>query len=183
MRDIPCLNTNEGFKMKVNVVNKKDLTADQEEVLERFMDFQDAMIEKDFEKLNEIICDNYTLTHMSGKTQTKEEFIDEIMDGTLNYYKSTIDNPDQILSYHDAATMTVPVPKYFYMCLLAVKNNQYKAIGFWTEHVNVAESYDYTHYARSIKEIEQLTGIDFFANLPDKTEISIENAYAESAWK
>ena len=81
-------------KMKVNVVNKKDFTADQEEVLERFMDFQDAMIEKDSDKLNEIICDNYTLTHMSGKTQTKEEFIDEIMDGTLNYYKSTIDNPD-----------------------------------------------------------------------------------------
>ena len=40
------------------------------------------------------ICDNYTLTHMSGKTQTKQEFIDEIMDGTLNYYKSTINNPD-----------------------------------------------------------------------------------------
>ena len=94
MRDIPCLNTNEGFKMKVNVVNKKDFTADQEEVLERFMDFQDAMIEKDSDKLNEIICDNYTLTHMSGKTQTKQEFIDEIIDGTLNYYKSTIDNPD-----------------------------------------------------------------------------------------
>lgn len=80
--------------MKVNVVNKKNLTADQEEVLERFMDFQHAMIEKDSDKLNEIICDNYTLTHMSGKTQTKQEFIDEIMDGTLNYYKSTIDNPD-----------------------------------------------------------------------------------------
>lgn len=46
------------------------------------------------EKLNEIICDNYTLTHMSGKTQTKQEFIDEIMDGTLNYYKSTINDPD-----------------------------------------------------------------------------------------
>lgn len=94
MQDIPCLNTDEGFKMKVSVVNKKDLTVDQEEILERFMDFQDAMIEKDSDKLNEIICDNYTLTHMSGKTQTKQEFIDEIMDGTLNYFKSTIDNPD-----------------------------------------------------------------------------------------
>ena len=83
-----------GIKMKVSVVNKKNLSADQDEVLERFMDFQDAMIEKDSDKLNEIICDNYTLTHMSGKTQTKQEFIDEIMDGTLNYFKSTIDNPD-----------------------------------------------------------------------------------------
>ena len=80
--------------MNVSVINKRNLTDIQEDVLERFMDFQEAMIEKNLEKLNEIICDNYTLTHMSGKTQTKQEFIDEIMDGTLNYYKSTINNPD-----------------------------------------------------------------------------------------
>lgn len=80
--------------MDVSVVNKRNLTDIQEEVLERFMAFQQAMIEKNPEKLNEIISDSYTLTHMSGKTQTKQEFIDEIMDGTLNYYKSTIDNPD-----------------------------------------------------------------------------------------
>ena len=80
--------------MKVDVINKKDLTEGQKEVLERFIAFQEAMIVKDSEKLNEIICDNYTLTHMSGRTQTKQEFIYEIMDGTLNYYKSAIDNPD-----------------------------------------------------------------------------------------
>ena len=51
------------------------------------------MIEKDFDKLDEILNDNYTLTHMSGKIQTKHEYINEIMDGTLNYYKSTINNP------------------------------------------------------------------------------------------
>lgn len=80
--------------MNVSVINKRNLTDIQEDVLERFMAFQEAMIEKNLEKLNEIICDNYTLTHMSGKTQTKQEFIDEIMYGTLNYYKSTINNPD-----------------------------------------------------------------------------------------
>lgn len=79
--------------MTVTVVNNKDLTAEEEEVLERFIEFQKAMIEKDSAKLNEIIDDNYTLTHMSGKTQTKQEYIDEIMDGTLNYYESIIDNP------------------------------------------------------------------------------------------
>ena len=30
---------------------------------------------------------NLTFTHMSGKKQTREEFIGEIMDGTLNYFK------------------------------------------------------------------------------------------------
>lgn len=80
--------------MNVFVINKKDITPLQEKILERFVDFQQAMIDKDFEKLNEIISDEYILTHMSGKTQTKQEFIDEIMDGTLNYYKTTIDNPN-----------------------------------------------------------------------------------------
>ena len=79
--------------MKVTVVNKKNLSPIQEEVLKRFIDFQEAMIKKDFDKLDEILNDNYTLTHMSGKTQSKQEYINEIMDGTLNYYKSTIDNP------------------------------------------------------------------------------------------
>lgn len=78
---------------KVSVKNKKEMTKQEEEVLERFKEFQKAMIEKDYSKLNEIIHDNYTLTHMSGKIQTKHEYIDEIMDGTLNYYKSTINNP------------------------------------------------------------------------------------------
>ena len=79
--------------MSVSVVNKGNLNDDQEEVLERFIEFQYAMIEKDFGRLNEILDDSYTLTHMSGKTQTKTEYIGEIMDETLNYYESIINNP------------------------------------------------------------------------------------------
>ena len=79
--------------MSVSVVNNGNLNDDQEEVLERFIEFQYAMIEKDLEKLNELLDDSYTLTHMSGKTQTKTEYIGEIMDGTLNYYESIINNP------------------------------------------------------------------------------------------
>ena len=79
--------------MSVSVVNKGNLNDDQEEVLERFIEFQYAMIEKDFGRLNEILDDSYTLTHMSGKTQTKTEYIGEIIDETLNYYESIINNP------------------------------------------------------------------------------------------
>ncbi|MGI6224345.1 MAG: DNA/RNA non-specific endonuclease [Prevotella sp.] len=96
---------------------------------------------------------------------------------------ATIDNSSQILSYQDASNYQVPVPKYFYMCLLAVKDGQYKAIGFWTEHVNQSESYDYSHYAKSIKEIEELTGIDFFCNLPDDIEQEVEESYNLSDWQ
>ena len=82
----------------VSLIMTKTLNQSQKEVLEKFKQFQQAMIDKDSDKLNEIISDNYTLTHMSGKTQTKEEFINEIRDGVLNYYASTIHEPEIIVN-------------------------------------------------------------------------------------
>ena len=111
--------------MSVSVVNKGDLTSNQEEVLERFIEFQYAMIEKDLEKLNEILDDSYTLRHMSGKTQTKQEYIDEIMDGTLNYYKSTINNPIIIICEKDKAILEADV---------TLDAKVYGIKGIWTLH-------------------------------------------------
>ena len=108
----------------VSVTDKKELTTQQEEVLERFMEFQLAMIKKDGDKLDEIMHDNYTLTHMSGKTQTKQEFIDEIMDGTLNYYKSTIHNPSITIN-EDKAVLKADV---------TLDAKVYGMKGTWTLH-------------------------------------------------
>ena len=111
--------------MSVSVVNKGNLNDDQEEVLERFIEFQYAMIEKDLGKLNEILDDSYTLRHMSGKTQTKQEYIDEIMDGTLNYYKSTINNPIIIICEKDKAILEADV---------TLDAKVYGIKGIWTLH-------------------------------------------------
>lgn len=110
--------------MNVSIINEKELTQEQKEVLNRFVEFQKAMIEKDSEKLNELMQDNYTLTHMSGKTQTKEEYIDEIMDGTLNYYKSIIDNP----------TITVDDNKAVLKADVTLDAKVYGIKGTWTLH-------------------------------------------------
>ena len=111
--------------MSVSVVNKGNLNDDQEEVLERFIEFQYAMIEKDLEKLNELLKDNYTLTHMSGKTQTKDEYIGEIMDGTLNYYKSIINNPIIMIKEKDKAILKADV---------TLDAKVYGIKGTWTLH-------------------------------------------------
>lgn len=111
--------------INVDVINKKKLTESEEEVLERFMEFQKAMIEKDLDMLNEILDDDYTLTHMSGKTQTKQEYIDEIMDGTLNYYKSTIDNPQIRIIEEDKAIFNADV---------TLDAKVYGMKGTWTLH-------------------------------------------------
>ena len=111
--------------MSVSVVNKGNLNDDQEEVLERFIEFQYAMIEKNFEKLNELLDDNYTLRHMSGKIQTKDEYIDEIMDGTLNYYKSIINNPIIMIKEKDKALLKADV---------TLDAKVYGMKGTWTLH-------------------------------------------------
>ena len=63
------------------------------EIIQRFKELNQAMIDKDRNKLMEIMSEDATLTHMSGKTQTREEYIGEIMDGTLNYFKYELKNP------------------------------------------------------------------------------------------
>ena len=77
----------------VELICEKSFSDVDSEILERFIEFQQALIDKDAEKLDEILTEKYELVHMSGKRQTKQEFISEIMDGTLNYYKSEIIDP------------------------------------------------------------------------------------------
>ncbi|MBQ4007784.1 MAG: DNA/RNA non-specific endonuclease, partial [Muribaculaceae bacterium] len=102
----------------------------------------------------------------------------------------TIDKEDQIRGYTDtdplngSCTSHILIPQYFYMCIMAVKNGQYKAIGFWTEHTTGQQlgTIVYADYAKSIDEIEQLTGLDFFCNLPDDIEAQVEATYNIDDW-
>ena len=70
-----------------------ELTQDAQAVLAAFERIQQAMIDKDLDTLYASVTADKTFTHMSGKTQTKEEFFGEIEDGTLNYFEYRIDNP------------------------------------------------------------------------------------------
>ena len=82
-----------------------DMPDEQKKVLEAFQRFQQAMIDKDIETLTALVVPDITFTHMSGKTQTKEEFFGEIEDGTLNYYKYELSDP-VIMIDGDTATLT-----------------------------------------------------------------------------
>lgn len=95
--------------MDVSVTLNAKLNDSQMEVLERFKQFQQAMIDKDESSLNEIMDNNYTLTHMSGKVQTKHEYIEDILNGVLNYYHSTIIEPTIIITDDLYAKFTADV--------------------------------------------------------------------------
>ena len=73
--------------------NISKLTNDEEMVLNRYKEMQQAMVDKDIDKLNLIVKDGTTFTHMSGKTQTKEEYFEDIRSGALDYQSYIIENP------------------------------------------------------------------------------------------
>ena len=92
----------------------------------------------------------------------------------------TIDNESQIWTYI-GGDKTKPVPKYYFMALLCKKGETYKAIGFWMDQSTTAKP-ALSECARTIDELEELTGLDFFHNLPDNLENAVEAKYAISAW-
>lgn len=70
---------------------KKELkTAEEQEIYKVWRKINDAMITKDRKTLEQLYADDRKFVHMSGKTQTKQEYLDEIMDGTLNYYHTDL---------------------------------------------------------------------------------------------
>ncbi len=93
----------------------------------------------------------------------------------------TIDRSDYILKTLDNGLI---VPKY-YFCAVLCKNSQgYKAIGLWFEHKANSETIS-KKYVVNIDKLEELTGIDFFCNLPDDIEEHVESLPVENvcrAW-
>ena len=58
----------------------------KEDCLKAFELMTIGMIEKDAFKLKKSMSRNAHLIHMTGKIQTREEYINDILDNTLNYY-------------------------------------------------------------------------------------------------
>ncbi len=74
----------------------------------------------------------------------------------------------------------VAVPDAFYKVLLCKINGQWQALGFVFDNKPGHRQLHY--YCRSIDEVENLTGIDFFPALDDEIENAIEAKTDFSAW-
>ena len=93
---------------------------------------------------------------------------------TIYVVKAATIDDDNIKTYTSSGLI---VPKYFYIALLSVKNGVYNALGIWSPH----ETGSTTEYI-TIDELEKRTGIDFFCNLPDDIENTVEASYDASYW-
>lgn len=115
---------------------------------------------------------------------------DAAFSDTLYVVKGGSLNEGQILEYVSRSNgKKVAVPKYYYMALLKIKNGVYSSIAFWMEHKDYGYNYKKQAPLSAIKthtvtvnELERLSGIDFFPNLPDSSEESVENQMIPSNW-
>lgn len=70
------------------------------------------------------------------------------------------------------------VPNHYFMALLCLKNNTYKAVGLLFKHQNGSSRTEVC----SIDYLERFTGIDFFCNVPDAVEEKVEKTCTPSLW-
>jgi endonuclease G len=103
----------------------------------------------------------------------------------------TIDNPDYILEYvnrnsHQSTRVNkdhIPVPRFFYMAVVCRKGDEWHGMAYWAQQYNEDHSNDNRKgYAITIDRLEELTGIDFFCNLPDDIEAQVESEKDYSFW-
>lgn len=59
-----------------------------EEIKNRYIEMYKYMVDKNEKGLEDVLDDLFILHHMTGLKQSKKEYIDAIMDGTLNYYSA-----------------------------------------------------------------------------------------------
>ena len=60
--------------------------SDTEQIQSLYLCMYDGMVRKDRAMLDRVLDDRFVLIHMTGLRQTKAEFIEAVLDGTLNYY-------------------------------------------------------------------------------------------------
>ena len=126
----------------------------------------------------------------SGIWQKLEAALQSIAESETIYIVTgvafTKEGENRSISYTTAKddTKQVPIPNYFYKVVLKVNTNSSgvvtsaSTIGFWFENKAYSGS-AYSNYAVSVDQIEEWTGFDYFANLPDDIEAQVEKS---SSW-
>lgn len=82
--------------------------------------------------------------------------------------------------YKTIGKNNVSVPNAYYKVILDYEEPELKAIGFILPNEGSKE--DLSAFAMSVREVEEITGLDFFHRLPDTQEELLETQYNLDAW-
>lgn len=78
---------------------------DKEMIIDLYLQENQAMVDKDIVKLNEILAPAMQLRHMTGYLQPKLEWIDQIQNGEMQYFSSVAENIKDIKIDGDTASL------------------------------------------------------------------------------
>ena len=79
--------------VEITGIDLDSLTDEESSVLYRQAEYCQAMTDADIDKMREIVSEDMTFTHMSGRRQSREEYFADVADGSLNYFTIGIANP------------------------------------------------------------------------------------------
>ena len=141
----------------------------------------------------------FYFTNITPQNSNLNQFVWEKLEGHLRGLTSSNDSlyvvtgcvlqtaQDSTIQYiRDNEGKEIAVPKAYFKVVLKYKpgegNNGYAAIGFWFENRSYGDVNITRSYARSVDEIERLTGFDFFCNLDKGIEAAVEASFTASLW-
>ena len=78
---------------------------DKEAIIELYRQENQAMVDKDIVKLNEILSPSMQLQHMTSYMQPKLEWIDQIQNGEMKYFSSIEENIKEIVIEGNSASL------------------------------------------------------------------------------
>ena len=141
----------------------------------------------DMRQSRERMCDSFFLSNISpmnrdfnGGVWAKLE--DQVRTWSKTYGEVQVVTGPVLTVTADLPTIganAVTVPPSFYKVIYR-SNPQAKAIGFIIP--NQPSTEPFKTFARSVDEVERITGLDFFSSLPDNIETVIEKNYQLSDW-
>ena len=91
--------------VKLTGIDLETLDREALSVLYQAARYCQAMTEADIDTMREIVSEDMKFVHMSGRTQTREEYFADVADGSLTYYAIGMENP-MVTVYGDMATVT-----------------------------------------------------------------------------
>ncbi len=94
--------------MSVTIISNRNFNQEETQVLYAFKNHVEALIRKDKYTIESFLAPSFQLIHITGMTQSKNQFVSDVMGGALNYFSARLVNP-QIQFFNNFANMIVDV--------------------------------------------------------------------------